>query len=355
MRFRIENDFLGQNYMASAPLTTVLIDTYNYGRFIEQAIDSVLLQDFPPEQLELIVVDDGSTDDTAARVERYGSRIKYLKKQNGGQASAFNLGIANASGEFIVLLDADDYFLPGKLRRVLEAFQSHRDVGMVYHRLPQLHNGGVMVPAAEFEALSGFLPADARKLAKYRAHQTSCLAFRRSTLQEIFPIPESMRIQADAYPELVAVLLTPVLAIEEDLAVYRIHGENLCAGDFQAVNAEEATRLVVSSNTVRREVQQWIRAHRQRIASVNTRRLLDGMVLLAIEQQFRFETPGRFRYFAFLMRQNYALGPTQAWPYTTIKYVVALAALLVGYKKYLVIHAWCGKTLNALRPLIHPQ
>src|ERR1700739_3121282 len=174
--------------MATAPLTTVLIDTYNYGRFIKQAIDSVLSQDFPAEQLELIVVDDGSTDDTEQCVKTYGSRIKYLKKENGGQASAFNLGFEQARGDFIVLLDADDYFLPGKLRRVCEAFQSHPDVGMVYHRFPQMHNGGVMVPATEFEALSGFLPEDARKLSRYRAHQTSCLAFRRSILQEIFPI-----------------------------------------------------------------------------------------------------------------------------------------------------------------------
>src|SRR5216684_8983164 len=124
--------------MATVPLTTVLIDTYNYGRFIEQAIESVLTQDFPEEQLEIIVVDDGSTDDTAERMKKYGSRIQYLKKHNGGQASALNLGFAQALGEFIVLLDADDYFLPGKLRRVCEAFQTHPDVGMVYHRFPQI-------------------------------------------------------------------------------------------------------------------------------------------------------------------------------------------------------------------------
>jgi len=338
--------------MATAPLTTVLIDTYNYGRFVEQAIESVLSQDFPPQRLEVIVVDDGSTDDTAQRVSKYGSRIKYLQKQNGGQASAFNLGFAHASGDFIVLLDADDYFLPGKLRRVFEAFQSHPDVGMVYHRFPRMHAGEVLVPDVEFDSLSGFLRTDARKLSKYRAHQTSCLAFRRTVLQEIFPIPESMRIQADAYVEMTAVLMAPILAIEEDLALYRIHGKNLCAGDFQAADREAATRLVISSNTVRREVQRWIRAHRPRIGNVNTRRFVDGLIFLPLEQQFRFDSPGRFRYFAFLVRRNYALGPTQARLYSALKYVVALAALLVGYKKYLLVHAWCGKTMNAFRPLV---
>src|SRR5260370_19883404 len=111
--------------MAIAPLTTVLIDTYNYGRFIEQAIDSVLSQDLPPDQLEIVVVDDGSTDDTAERVRKYGSRIQYLHKENGGQASAFNAGFAHARGELIVLLDADDFFLPGKLNRIVAAISTH--------------------------------------------------------------------------------------------------------------------------------------------------------------------------------------------------------------------------------------
>lgn len=338
--------------MTAAPLTTVLIDTYNYGRFIERAIDSVLSQDFPAEKLEIIVVDDGSTDDTAERVRKYGSRIKFLQKQNGGQASAFNAGFAHARGEYIFLLDADDIFLPGKLRRVCEAFQSHPDIGMVYHRFPREHNGGVMIPDAGFEPLSGFLPEDARALSLYRAHQSSSLAFRRSILQKILPIPESMRIQADAFPELIAVLIAPILAIPEDLAVYRIHGENLCAGDYEAKSKDAAARLVVTSNVVRSELKQWIRAHRPLMGHVNARRLLDGLVLLPMEQQFRFETPGRFRYFGFLLRQNHALGPTQGWLYTEIKYVVAFAALLVGYKEYLLIHAWCGKILNVFRRLL---
>src|ERR1700724_870289 len=108
---------------------------YNYGRFIEKAIDSVLAQDFPLDQVEIIVVDDGSTDDTAERVKKYGSKIQYHRKENGGQASALNFGIGKASGEFVTFLDADDFFLPGKLARVVEAFQKNPSIGMVYHKL----------------------------------------------------------------------------------------------------------------------------------------------------------------------------------------------------------------------------
>src|SRR6266852_9194662 len=119
----------------TVPLITVLIDTYNYGRFIEDAIESVLKQDFPVEQVEIVVVDDGSTDDTAERVKKYGSRIRYLYKPNGGQASAFNFGFANAKGEIIALLDADDVWMPVKLQRVYEELERRPAAGMVYHRV----------------------------------------------------------------------------------------------------------------------------------------------------------------------------------------------------------------------------
>src|SRR5690348_4302755 len=88
---------------------TALIDAYNYGRFIEEAIESVLGQGVPAEQLEILVVDDGSVDDTCARVKKYAGHVTYLYKENGGQASAFNFGISRAKGEIVALLDADDY------------------------------------------------------------------------------------------------------------------------------------------------------------------------------------------------------------------------------------------------------
>ena len=72
----------------SGPSVTVLIDTYNYGQYIEEAVESVLTQEFPREQREILVVDDGSTDDTAERLKKYSDDIRYVRKPNGGQASA---------------------------------------------------------------------------------------------------------------------------------------------------------------------------------------------------------------------------------------------------------------------------
>jgi glycosyltransferase involved in cell wall biosynthesis len=92
----------------------------------------VLAQDYPSDRVEVPVVDDGSTDDTAERVKKYGTRIQYLLKPNGERGSAFNYRFERAQGEIIALLDADDYWLPQKLSRAVRAFEEHPGVGLVY-------------------------------------------------------------------------------------------------------------------------------------------------------------------------------------------------------------------------------
>ena len=134
---------------------TVLIDAYNYGRFIEEAIESVLSQDFAMEQVEILVVDDGSTYDTAERVKKYGGAIRYLRKENGGQASAFNLGFAEARGEFVFTLDADDYFLPA-IARMTEEFEKHPNWGIVDHRLMDLDDKSGKLREARFAFSADF-------------------------------------------------------------------------------------------------------------------------------------------------------------------------------------------------------
>src|SRR5713226_7752819 len=100
----------------SKPYVSVLIDTYNHERFIEQAITSVLDQDMSMANVEILVVDDGSTDRTPNIVGSFGPRVRLLRKPNGGQASAFNAGIPECHGEIIAFLDGDDWWSPGKLR-----------------------------------------------------------------------------------------------------------------------------------------------------------------------------------------------------------------------------------------------
>src|SRR5690349_8088319 len=119
----------------NGPLVTVLIDAYNYARFLPRAIKSVLAQTYPAESLEILVVDDGSTDDTAGVAVRYQDQVRYVRKSNGGQASAFNLGLEEARGEIICFLDADDTFYPDKVWFVVDAFRRRAEVGLVYNKL----------------------------------------------------------------------------------------------------------------------------------------------------------------------------------------------------------------------------
>ena len=106
--------------VAMAPAVSVVIAAYNKADTLADAIDSVLAQTY--RDFEILVIDDGSTDDTAQRVQRYGDKIRYLPKKNGGTGSARNLGIAHARGRFVAFLDGDDLWLPNKLGFQMAAF-----------------------------------------------------------------------------------------------------------------------------------------------------------------------------------------------------------------------------------------
>src|SRR5437588_228384 len=104
---------------------SVLIDTFNHEKYIEAAIGSVLQQEnLGKATVEVIVVDDGSTDRTRELVHGFGNRVKYYFKPNGGQASAFNFGIPLCTGEIICFLDGDDWWHQRKVRTVLDAFSA---------------------------------------------------------------------------------------------------------------------------------------------------------------------------------------------------------------------------------------
>jgi glycosyltransferase involved in cell wall biosynthesis len=113
--------------MTSAPLVSVVIPAYNAAWCVGKAIDSVLAQDF--RDFELIVVNDGSTDDTPSVLAGYGDVIRVVHQSNGGMSSARNAGIRVARGELIAFLDSDDWWLPGKLGHQVELMQARPDIG----------------------------------------------------------------------------------------------------------------------------------------------------------------------------------------------------------------------------------
>jgi len=128
---------------------SAIIPTYNYGRFLREAIDSVLAQTYPV--LELIVVDDGSTDDTPQILASYGDRIRAIYQTNGGVGAARNRGIAEARGEYVAFLDSDDIWLPAKLEKEIALFDADPDLGLVHCGAETFDNSGKIL----FVSLSG--------------------------------------------------------------------------------------------------------------------------------------------------------------------------------------------------------
>jgi len=321
------------------PLISVLIDTYNYGRYAEEAIESVLAQDFPVHEREILVVDDGSTDDTAERVRRFGPAIQYFRKPNGGQASAFNFGLRRARGKYVAFLDADDYWLPGKLSRVAEEFEKHPDAGMLYHGLRQLDSNEGKIWDARAAQISGFLPAKPGDLLRYTWFPTSFLAFRRSALELLLPIPESLTIQADAHLSALIVFVAPVVALPEYLAVYRVHGGNLFAGGSRT----DPVRCELRARTRKALIcglKRWLHERAYDLERPDLQRLMKQWEVAQEEEAFLLRPPNRWHISRHFMRHARYFGPQLSWRHRAVTYLNAAGSLVVGYKNIHKLEAW---------------
>jgi glycosyltransferase involved in cell wall biosynthesis len=131
----------------TAQLITVIIGAYNAERYLAEAIDSVLAQTHPT--IELIVVDDGSTDRTGEIAEAYGASLRCIRQENGGMAAARNRAIPEARGSYLSFLDSDDRFPPDKLRSQLAVFEADPELDIVYGHVTEF-----LSPDLDAEALA---------------------------------------------------------------------------------------------------------------------------------------------------------------------------------------------------------
>ena len=315
-----------------APLVSVVLDTYNHERFIEEAIQSALGQDFPAADMEILVVDDGSTDRTPEIARKFEPHVKLLRKPNGGQASAINYGIAHAKGEFVAFLDGDDVWLPNKLSRVVAEFEKRPEPVLVYHRFeywdPQ--DGSVWHPT-HFRNVSGDILGDRSKLLAYSAAPTSSLAFRRSVLMRLVPVPEQCSFNHDAYLISNAIFLGPVAAVTECLTRYRIHGQNLYSARGQLDVKALQRRLEVRAATIE-AIRAWTRRNAPKRARPQARLVTRKWCLIQAEDEFLLQPPGRLRFFAHRVRQNLTYGSQMTRAHLTYRWVHAFAELIVGNK-----------------------
>lgn len=209
------------------PLVSILINNFNYGRFVADAIESALKQSYPHR--EIIVVDDGSTDNSREIISAYGTRIKAIFKNNGGQASAFNTGFANSRGEIICLLDSDDVFLPQKVQEVVSALRNHKRKWH-FHRLRWTDTALTPIPMPGIDHDSGdydFRSECINGTLRFAPPSTSGLSFTRQTLEQVLPMPESSGVTiSDNYLKYAILALAPGYFSTRQWALQRIHDAN---------------------------------------------------------------------------------------------------------------------------------
>jgi len=216
------------------PLVSIIINNYNYGRFLRNAIEGAIKQDYAPT--EILVVDDGSTDDSHEIIGEFSDAIIPIFKENGGQASALNAGIAASKGEIICFLDADDCFYSGKVRSVVKTYLEeglyHKPV-LVHHRLTVTNSNGdsangAVIGRMHKSPLNLYEYARRYKSILYEAGPTSGLSVNRILADRLFPIPEKGIISsADDFIVKGASLIGELYAMEDILGNYRAHGQNL--------------------------------------------------------------------------------------------------------------------------------
>jgi glycosyltransferase involved in cell wall biosynthesis len=206
---------------------SIVIANYNYARFLRRCIDSALEQNY--DEAEVIVVDDASTDRTADVIASYGSRIKTcLREVNGGHAAAFNTGFASSHGKIVLFLDADDYLYPNAVSEVVDAWEEKTaQVQFRLHIVDEQMQVKDVFPPAELPFDSGDVTPKLLEKGRYQTTVTSGLAFERSVLDRVMPVPEQeFRQGADGYLATVAPLHGEVTSIDDCLGAYRIHGAN---------------------------------------------------------------------------------------------------------------------------------
>ncbi len=200
---------------------SVVIPVFNQERYLALAIDSVLAQTY--RDLELIVVDDGSTDGTLEVIRGYGSRIRALRKPNGGNASALNLGIQEASGEWIAWLSSDDLWEPNKLNRQMEAAQALPSTEFVFTDDVIIDSEGMVLERRHF-SLPSSKTMRLLKLARGCFIDGSSVLIHRNVFRRVGLFDEGDRLTSDYDLWLRVVKDCDMIHIPEPLVRYRVHG-----------------------------------------------------------------------------------------------------------------------------------
>lgn len=212
------------------PRISIIITNHNYGRFLGQAIDSALSMNCPDK--EIIVSDDGSTDNSCSVIDSYGDRIVAVKKGHNGQCSAFNAALPHVTGQVVFLLDADDTYLPGTAHDVIAAWRP--GVSKVQFPLLIMNRLGVrtgtMFPNFAEAFPPGYIRESLLTTGLCPTSPTTGNAYDVGMLRRIWPVPEDGELAGiDSYLNVAAPLYGDVITLTKPLGCYRIHDSNMWA------------------------------------------------------------------------------------------------------------------------------
>lgn len=204
---------------------SVVIPAYNQGRFLPQAVESALGQTCPP--LEVIVIDDGSTDDTSARLASYRDRVRVVRQPNQGVAATRNHGARQARGELLAFLDADDVWLPAKLERQCRRLRDDPGLGLVHCGVAETDAAGNVL-RTRLDGLEGFV---AEEMLLFRRPVIlgggSGVVIRRALFEELGGFDTRLSTSADWDLYFRAARRRRVGFVPEVLLRYRLHGSNM--------------------------------------------------------------------------------------------------------------------------------
>ncbi len=217
------------------PLFSIVIAAYNRAHFVEQAIESVFKQTF--REFEIIVVDDGSTDETHEVLSRFENRIRVVRQSRNGRSSARNTGARLARGAFIAFLDSDDIWMPQKLERQFRVFQSHSRVGVVHTYSNVINTEGSSL-ANETRKRQRLYERALKRRYTYEGMSQECIMFlstvavRRRCWELIGPMDTNIPAFEDWDWYLRAAMVTEIATISEPLVLYRVHADNTPESEF---------------------------------------------------------------------------------------------------------------------------
>lgn len=208
----------------SLPLVSVVIPTFNRANIVTNAIESVLNQTY--KNTEIIIVDDGSTDNTRELLLTYKDKIRYVNKTNGGASSARNLGIKQARGEYIAFLDSDDIWLPTKIEKQINVIKENNDMGIVITEIEFIGEAG----RRNYSRFRRILPYDGFMFEHFLKNPQitcSCILIRKNILDKVGVFDESLNTGEDIDLMLRILSIFKIAVIEEPLVFYLKKSDSL--------------------------------------------------------------------------------------------------------------------------------